>query len=84
MQYFPKEAGPKVQMVKIGIITSAGYFVEIFKDSFGPSANMKQIKLCNTCTLRCESVFTPRAFSTKTQDFTPMFLKPVVEVQVFL
>ena len=27
---------------------------------------------------------TPRVFSTKTQDFTPMFLKPVVEVQLFL
>ena len=25
-----------------------------------------------------------RVFSTKTQDFTPMFLKPVVEVQLFL
>ena len=27
---------------------------------------------------------TPRVFSTKTQDFTSMFLKPVVEVQLFL
>ena len=27
---------------------------------------------------------TPRVFSTKTQDFTPMCLKPVVEVQLFL
>ena len=27
---------------------------------------------------------TPRVFSTKAQDFTPMFLKPVVEVQLFL
>ena len=27
---------------------------------------------------------TPRVFSTKTQIFTPMFLKPVVEVQLFL
>ena len=27
---------------------------------------------------------TPRVFSTKTQHFTPMFLKPVVEVQLFL
>ena len=35
-------------------------------------------------TLRCESVFTPGVFSTKTQDFTPMFLKFVVEVHLFL
>ena len=35
-------------------------------------------------TLGCESVFTPRFFSTKTQDFTPMFLKSIVEVQFFL
>ena len=27
---------------------------------------------------------TPRVFSTKSQDFTPMVLKPVVEVQLFL
>ena len=27
---------------------------------------------------------TPRVFITKTQNFTPMFLKPVVEVQLFL
>ena len=35
-------------------------------------------------TLGCESVFIPRVFSTKTQDFTPMFLKSVVEVHLFL
>ena len=35
-------------------------------------------------TLVLESVDTPRVFSTKTQDFTPMFLKSVVEVHLFL
>ena len=35
-------------------------------------------------TLVLESVDTPRVFSTKTQDFTPKFLKPVVEVHLFL
>ena len=36
------------------------------------------------CTLTNVNNHTPRGFSTKTQDFTPMFLKPVVEVQLFL
>ena len=37
-----------------------------------------------TPTLTNGNNHTPRVFSTKTQDFTPMFLKPVVEVQLFL
>ena len=36
------------------------------------------------CTLANRNNHTPRVFSTKTQDFIPMFLKPVVEVQLFL
>ena len=35
-------------------------------------------------TLRNGNNHTPRVFSTKTQDFIPMFLKTVVEVQLFL
>ena len=35
-------------------------------------------------TLGCESVFTPWVFSTKTQDFSPMFLKSANEVHHFL
>ena len=35
-------------------------------------------------TLTNRNNHTPRVFSTKTRDFTPMFLKPVVEVQLFL
>ena len=35
-------------------------------------------------TLVLESVDTPWVFSTKTQNFTPMFLKSVVEVHLFL
>ena len=35
-------------------------------------------------TLSCVYLDTPRVFSTKTQHFTPMFLKPGVEVHFFL
>ena len=35
-------------------------------------------------TLSCVYLDTPRVFSTKTQHFTPMFLKSVVEVHLFL
>ena len=35
-------------------------------------------------TLSCVYFDTPRVFSTKTQHFTPMFLKSVVEVHLFL
>ena len=35
-------------------------------------------------TLGCVYLDTPRVFSTKTQHFTPMFLKPGVEVHFFL
>ena len=35
-------------------------------------------------TLNCVYLDTPRVFSTKTQHFTPMFLKSVVEVYLFL
>ena len=35
-------------------------------------------------TLVLESVDTPRVFRNKIQDFTPKFLKPVVEVHLFL
>ena len=36
------------------------------------------------CTLSCVYLDTPKVFSTKTQHFTPMFLKSVVEVHLFL
>ena len=35
-------------------------------------------------TLSCVYLDTPKVFSTKTQHFTPMFLKSVVEVHLFL
>ena len=35
-------------------------------------------------TLGCVYLDTPRVFSTKTQHFSPMFLKSVVEVHLFL
>ena len=35
--------------------------------------------------LRTEiTIHPPRVFSTKSQDFTSMFLKPVIEAQLFL
>ena len=43
-----------------------------------------QRHVVNGPTLRCKNVFTSKVFSTKTQDFTPTFLKPVVEVHLFL
>ena len=41
-------------------------------------------EMWDVCTVTNGNNHTPRVFSTKTQDFTPMFLKPVVEVQLFL
>ena len=40
--------------------------------------------MSTTCTLSYVYLDTPRVFSTKTQHFTPMFLKSVVEVHLFL
>ena len=44
----------------------------------------KSFILGTLCTLRSIILATLRVFSTKTQYFTPMFLKPRVEVQFFL
>ena len=45
---------------------------------------MKKRKNVSVHTLGCVYLDTPRGFSTKTQHFTPMFLKSVVEVHLFL
>ena len=44
------------------------------------------LTISKTITLTLRSIFLAnlRVFSTKTQYFTPMFLKPGVEVQIFL